>query len=271
MTAEPMVKLTGGRNTGKFVSMRWRDVGARGRAPWLAAVMVLLAGCSAAATHAPARPSASSASAVMSPSQTSPLPSDTVPPVLTRVPKPAPSALPVDPGAGRLPQTQTLPTTKTVAFRSLVHDLWLAVTTGKAKYALPAFFPEAAYKQVKAIPYPDSDWQYRLWYDFTLDVAAVHPLLGKNAKLVKVIVLDEYAAWIPPGACYKSIGYWHMPGSRVVYRQNGQVRSFGIASMISWRGDWYVIHFGAVLRSGSYGEVDDPTEGEGYPGPPGGC
>jgi hypothetical protein len=26
-----------------------------------------------------------------------------------------------------------------------------------------------------------------------------------------------------------------------------------------------------VLRGGDYGEVDDPTDGEGYPGPPGGC
>jgi hypothetical protein len=234
--------------------------------------MMLLAGCSAAVTHAPARPSVTSASAPPVASSSASLPSDTVPPVLTRVPRPsAPSALPVDPGAGRLKQTQTLPSTKTVAFRNAMHDLWLAVTSGKARYALPAFFPEAAYEQVKAIPYPDSDWQYRLWYDFTLDVAAVHPLLGKGAKLVKVIVPGEYAAWINPGACYNSVGYWHMPGARVVYRQNGQVRSFGIASMISWRGNWYVIHFGAVLRSGSYGEVDDPTVGEGYPGPPGSC
>ena len=71
--------------------------------------------------------------------------------------------------------------------------------------------------------------------------------------------------------CYNSTGYWHVPGARVVYRQGSQLRSFGIASLISWRGDWYVIHFGAVLRSGGYGEVDDPEPGEGYPGPPGGC
>ena len=152
-----------------------------------------------------------------------------------------------------------------------MHDLWLAVTTGKPSLALPAFFPEAAYVQVKAIAGPQSDWQYRLWYDFTLDVAAAHALLRHGATLVKVIVPAEYAAWVSPGACYNSTGYWHAPGARVVYRQGSQLRSFGIASLISWRGDWYVIHFGAVLRSGEYGEVDDPEAGEGYPGPPGGC
>ena len=126
-------------------------------------------------------------------------------------------------------------------------DLWLAVTTGNPRFGLPAFFPEAAYKQVKAIPYPAADWQDRLWYDFTLDVRAAHRLVGRGARLVRVIVPAADAAWVSPGACYNSVGYWHVPGARVVYREHGQERSFGIASLISWRGVWYVIHLGAVI------------------------
>ena len=79
------------------------------------------------------------------------------------------------------------------------------------------------------------------------------------------------ASWISPGVCTNSIGYWHVAGARVVYRQDGQLHSFGIASLISWRGDWYVVHFGAVLRDSATGIVDQPTAGEGVPGPPGGC
>lgn len=150
-------------------------------------------------------------------------------------------------------------------------DLWLAVTKGNANYALPAFFPLAAYKQVKAIANPAADWRSRLWYDFTLDVAAAHRLAGSKATFVKVIVPAQYAAWIYPGGCYNSLGYWHVPGARVVYRTGGQERSFGIASLISWRGVWYVVHFGAVLRSAATGIVDDPVAGPGVPGPPGGC
>ena len=152
-----------------------------------------------------------------------------------------------------------------------MYDLWLAVTTGKASLALPAFFPEAAYTQLKAIAGPASDWENRLWYDFTLDVAAAHAEVGHGATFVRVIAPSELAVWVSPGACYNSAGYWHLPGPRVVYEQGGETRSFGIASLISWRGDWYVVHFGAVLRSGAYGEVDDPETGEGEPGPPGGC
>jgi len=184
---------------------------------------------------------------------------------------PPPSALPVAPGAGSLHQTTAFPSTASTPFHNAMYDLWLAVTTGNASLALPAFFPEAAYTQIKAIAGPESDWQNRLWYDFTLDVTAAHAAVGRGARFVRVIAPSALAVWVSPGACYNSAGYWHLPGPRVVYEQGGETRSFGIASLISWRGDWYVVHFGAVLRGGAYGEVDDQETGPGEPGPPGGC
>jgi hypothetical protein len=190
----------------------------------------------------------------------------------TTPPQPQPSALPVGAAnSGALPQTNVLPTTTGAAFGDAVHDIWLAVTTGDPDYARPAFFPEKAYEQVKAIANPESDWNGRLWYDFTLDIAAVHKLAGENASLVKIVTPTQYEQWIPSGACYNSIGYWHLPGSRLVYREHGVTHSFGIASFISWRGTWYVIHLGALVRSAAYGIVDDPETGPGVPGAPGGC
>jgi hypothetical protein len=186
------------------------------------------------------------------------------------VPKPA--VLPVAPPSdGSLPQTNELPRTDDAAFGNAVHDIWLAVTTGDADDALPAFFPEQAYEQVKAIGNPAADWQGRLWDDFTLDLAAVHKLVPPNATLVKVVVPTQYTRWVGVGACYNNVGYWNVPGARVVYRADGVTRSFGIASFISWRGNWYLVHLGAEVRSSSYGIVDDPEPGEGTPGPPGGC
>jgi hypothetical protein len=179
--------------------------------------------------------------------------------------------VPVAPGAGARPQTEARPRTNSAAFRNAMADLWLAVTTGNPSFGRPAFFPEAAYRQVKAIPYPDSDWQYRLWYDFTLDVRAAHRLAGRDAQLVRIVVPASYELWVPSGACYNSAGYWHAPGARVVYREHGQERSFGIASLISWRGVWYVVHLGAVARTVVTGIVDQPAVGPGVPGPPGGC
>jgi hypothetical protein len=189
-------------------------------------------------------------------------------------PKPTPAgpvALPLAPaGDGARHQTDVMPRTDDAAFRNLTTDLWLAVTTGNPSYGLPAFFPESAYEQVKAIADPAYDWRSRLWYDYTTDVAAAHQLVGGDARLVGVVVPVQYAIWIPVGACYNSIGYWHVPGARVEYRKDGHLESIGIASLISWRGVWYVIHFGGVQRTGG-GMIDQPAAGEGIPGPPGGC
>lgn len=187
-------------------------------------------------------------------------------------PKPAgPQALPVDPGGGSRPQTQKYPSTRDTAFRNAMYDVWLAVTTGKASYGRAAFFPEAAYAKVKAIAYPQSDWTNRLWVDFAVDVGAAHNLVGPRAKLLRVDMAPSYeAAWVPPGYCYNSVGYWHINGARLVYLKNGQERSIGIASLISWRGVWYVVHFGGVIRP-EVGMVDAPEAGPGVPGPAGGC
>src|ERR1700683_647395 len=73
-----------------------------------------------------------------------------------------------------LPQTRALPSIQSVAFRNAMQDLWLAVTTGNPDLALPAFFPLAAYQQVKAIADPAADWHDRLWAAFALDVGAAH-------------------------------------------------------------------------------------------------
>ncbi len=152
--------------------------------------------------------------------------------------------------------------------------LWRGITRGRTGPAMPAFFPQAAYVQVKAIADPEADWVNRLVGGYTADIAAAHALLGggaARARLVGVEVPAGYAHWVRPGTCSNRIGYWETPNSRVVYRDAGQERSFGIASLISWRGVWYVVHLGAVERSAPGGTVDDPSSGAGYPAPSSTC
>jgi hypothetical protein len=243
------------------------------RRPPLTAVLIvaaLLTACGAGSTASP--PPAAKASATETGSLSAPPPARTAGSAVPQASAtPSPAALPVAPGAGSQPQTRAFPSTDSTAFRHAMTDLWLAVTSGKPSFGEPAFFPEAAYRQLKAIPYPDADWQDRLWYDFALDVGAAHGLVARGARLVRVVVPNSEAAWVYPGACYNTIGYWHVGGARVVYTERGQERSFGIASLISWRGVWYVVHFGEVLRPVVTGVVDQPAVGPGIPGPPGGC
>ena len=239
------------------------------RTPFAAAVIAaaLLTGCGAGSSPAASQVNATKTA---QPSPRPPARSITPAPASPR-PSGPPTALPVAPGAGALPQTRAFPGTDSAAFRDAMQDVWLAVTTGNARLALPAFFPRTAYQKLKAIYDPAGDWDDRLWYDFTLDVRAAHQVVAPDAHLVRVLVAGYDAAWVYPGVCDNSIGYWHVSGARMIYRQHGQERSIGIASLISWRGVWYVVHFGAVLRSVVTGIIDDPEVGPGVAGPAGGC
>jgi hypothetical protein len=173
------------------------------------------------------------------------------------------------PPPGSLPQTHALPSAHTALFRGEMRALWRGVRTNSVRVALPAFFPEAAYAQVKAISDPQADWLDRLVGTYRLDIGAAHALLsagGTPAGLVRVDVPTSFAHWVNPGACFNRVGYYEVPNARVVYRDGGRVRSFGIASMISWRGVWYVVHLGAVSGD-SGGMVDAPSAGAGVSAP----
>jgi hypothetical protein len=127
---------------------------------------------------------------------------------------------------------------------------------------------------VKAIADPRADYANRLVHEFSLDIAATRGLLAAgagSAQLVGVEVPSGYAHWVSPGACSNSVGYYEVPNARVTYREGGQTSSFGIASMISWRGVWYVVHLGAVTRASDAGVVDDPSSGSGSSAPSSTC
>jgi hypothetical protein len=144
--------------------------------------------------------------------------------------------------------------------------LWAGIARDSVRAAMPAFFPRAAYLQVKAIPDPGGDYASRLVNDYALDIHAAHVLLGGAAtgtRLVAVDVPEDFGHWVLPGVCANRVGYFEVPNARLVYRAGPRLRSLGIASMISWRGQWYVVHLGAVLRSGEGGVVDEPAEGRG--------
>ena len=229
----------------------------------------LAAGCGQQSQPTPSQPAAAASPTTVRPvAPTAATPSVAASPTIWPVVLPVPS---VPPG---LHQTAKLPSAKTPVFHAEMTDLWASVVADRPELGLLAFFPLAAYQQVKAIADPAEDWRDRLVADFRLDIGAAHQLLGRQARraaLVRVVVDESEANWIPPGTCDNSVGYWHMGGARLVYKAGGQLRSIGIASLISWRGRWYVVHFGAVLRSSAAGVVDEPEAGPGIPGPPGGC
>ena len=201
-------------------------------------------------------------------------PTTSVPPSTTPAPTtttPPPTTTTVDLGA--LPQTDALPSATSPQFLAAVQVLFRAIVAGTPATAGVAFFPQSAYLQVKDIANATTDYQTRLVGEYDLDILAVHAELGgaATAPLTGVAVPMQYAHWVPPGTCDNGVGYYEVANSRMVYTEAGVTRSFGIASLISWRGEWYVVHLGAVVRSGGGGVVLDPESGAGRSAPSSTC
>jgi hypothetical protein len=205
-------------------------------------------------------------------------PAATSPPAQTSAPTPSPPpwplVVPVPAAIAGQHQTGARPSAHDSVFQAEMTDLWAGIVSGRPDLALPAFFPVVAYQQVKAIADPAADWHNRLVAEFNADVIAAHHLIGDRAReavLVQVVVPDQNADWISPGVCANGVGYWHVANARMVYRVNGRIMSFGISTLISWRGRWYVVHLGGEVRPSYGGMIDQPAAGPGVPGPQGGC
>ena len=161
------------------------------------------------------------------------------------------------------------------AFTTQMNDVWNAISANSTDQALKNFFPSAAYVQMKqgVLPNPTADFSSRLLAFFKLDLSAYHQLVmsGGPSKFTGIRVNPSQISWISPGLCENKIGYWHLGPVRIVYEQSGVVKSFAIASLISWNGVWKIIHLGPNPRAKNIGTVASPAKGPGTPGPGGGC
>jgi hypothetical protein len=133
--------------------------------------------------------------------------------------------------------------------------LWAAIVAGNTA-AGSSFFPLGAYLQVKAISNPAADYRDRLIALYDLDIRALHRRVGSGATLLGVDVPDRSATWVTPGHEENRGSYWRVYQTRVRYRTAaGTQGSFGIFSLISWRGQWYVVHLGPISRTPGTGAI----------------
>lgn len=149
----------------------------------------------------------------------------------------------VDPGT--LPQTRDKPEARGAAFEAGIAALWEGIVKDDPDRAMPFFFPVTAYEQVKAITNASSDWRRRLVAAYKRDVHALHARLGEHAadaKLVRAEVPQDRARWVEPNEESNKLGYYRVYGTRLVYEVDGKERSLEVTSLISWRGQWYVVH-----------------------------
>ena len=130
-----------------------------------------------------------------------------------------------------------------------MNALWEAIRQDQPELGLPFFFPKSAYLQVKAISDPATDYQNRLIANFEQDVHTLHAQLGPNAasaQFVGITVPDDQAVLVQPGEESNKLSYWRVYGTTMQYQVDGQTGSLPVTSLISWRGEWYVVHLGAI-------------------------
>jgi hypothetical protein len=152
------------------------------------------------------------------------------------------------PSQGELPQTEDKPSADSEQFRAGVDALWRAIVEDDPDLALGFFFPLAAYRQVKNISNPDQDYENRLIRQYREDIHSWHRQLGPDPSAAIFIDIDipQDAQWMRPGTEYNKLGYWRVLNAKLAYELDGMRRVFTIASMISWRGEWYAVHLAAI-------------------------
>jgi len=245
-------------------------LGRAGAALALAAAFAVLASCGTSAgpdaaeagpppptavgTTASSAPVASAAAAASSPETTAaPTTTTTEAPTTstsastTSTVAPPPTDGPeVDPGT--LPQTRAEPARTSPLLDAHVQALWHAIVTDDAPAAMPFFFPRSAYLTVKAIADPAGDYERRLVADYTADLHVLHARLGADPTKATLggFTVPAGAQWIDPGVEHNAIGYWRVYGATLGWSLGGRASSFPIASMISWRGQWYVVHLDSI-------------------------
>jgi len=152
----------------------------------------------------------------------------------------------VGPDGGLLEQTNDLPSTTSESFIARTRLLFDAIVKDDPASARAAFFPLVAYEKVKAVADPARDWERRLIKAFERDIHDYHRKLGsepEKAKLVALRVSNARARWMKPGSEGNRLGYHRVLRSELQYEDGaGRVSGLPVLSMISWRGEWYVVH-----------------------------
>jgi hypothetical protein len=178
-----------------------------------------------------------------------PGPSSTLAPSTTTTTAPTTTTT-VDPGT--LPQTQDRPDPNSPELRARIELLWHGIAGDDPAAAKPAFFPLSAYLQVKDLRDPVTDWNNRLIGAYDREIRALHKQLATQITQqkatpaeVQFVRLDIPAGgvqWMNPGSEYNKVGYFRVLDSKLHYTVKGKAYTFNVKSMISWRGQWYVVH-----------------------------
>jgi hypothetical protein len=139
-----------------------------------------------------------------------------------------------------------MPSIESTSFQKRIELLFQAIVEDRPNIADPAFFPVIAYEQVKAIENPARDHRYRLMAAFHRNIHEYHRKVTQASGPVRLLSVEssaQKARWMKPGSEGNKLGYFRMLRAQLKYADaNAREHRFEITSLISWRGEWYVVH-----------------------------
>ena len=116
---------------------------------------------------------------------------------------------------------------------------------------MPFFFPVGAYQQVKDVSDPASDWKRRLVAAYAHDIHALHARLGDATRATRQLVGPRGArrarrAGSTPARSTTRSATFASSARAFATRSTATLARFEVKSLISWRGEWYVVHLSAI-------------------------
>ena len=89
---------------------------------------------------------------------------------------------------------------------------------------------------------------YILPVDYDQDIRYLHGYLASatGPGTLDYVHVPEAAEWILPGVEYNKGSYYRVYGTVLGCTIGGQIHTFNVASLISWRGEWYVVHLHSI-------------------------
>lgn len=117
-----------------------------------------------------------------------------------------------------------------------------AIRENNPEIARPFFFPQEAFRHVKAIKNPDRYFE-RLMKVYLEDVATMRKGL-KDPDSVEFVSfsLGRQKRWMARGKEGNDLPYWAMYKARITVKDKGKEKVLPMRVMITWDDQWYVTH-----------------------------
>ena len=153
----------------------------------------------------------------------------------------------VDDAGELLPQTEDEPSIHSPLFQHRLGLLWQAIVADDPEIARPFFFPKVAYLKVKAIKDPpaatgSAGCGSSSCATFTSTTKSSAPIRARPASSGSDFP-EGKSHWMKKHKEGNAIGYHRVKRPYLVFTDaDGKEQKLEVTVMISWRGEWYVVH-----------------------------